>query len=85
MPHSLPKITFKELEREGILYITRAPNKLTCMQQIIAEAQNKELVSIGDNYSGWLSDFEYGGKKLEALAVFSTQAQKGQKKRLTPK
>ncbi|WP_405348627.1 hypothetical protein, partial [Ruminobacter amylophilus] len=66
----------KDMAEKGILYITRAPNRLTEVRGLISSVISNDMELIDDEYSGKLTDFEYKGVKLKALCVYSQQARK---------
>lgn len=66
----------KDMAQKGILYITRAPNRLTEVKDLISSVNINDMELIDDEYRGKLADFEYKGVKLKALCVYSQQAQK---------
>ena len=75
----------KDMAQKGILYITRAPNRLTEVRNLISSISNEDMEFIDDEYSTKLVDFEYKGVKLKALCVHSQQAQKRAEKSIEAK
>ncbi len=71
----------KELEKQTLggkklLYITRAPNKINAVKELILKVkQENNLEEITEDYSGKLMDFEYAGVKFKALCVLSKPSQ----------
>ena len=75
----------KDMAEKGILYITRAPNRLTEVRGLISSVISNNMELIDDEYSGKLTDFEYKGVKLKALCVYSQQARKRAEKSVEAK
>ena len=75
----------KDMAEKGILYITRAPNRLTEVRGLISSVISNDMELIDDEYSGKLTDFEYKGVKLKALCVYSQQARKRAEKSVEAK
>lgn len=75
----------KDMAQKGILYITRAPNRLTEVKDLISSVNINDMELIDDEYRGKLADFEYKGVKLKALCVYSQQAQKRAEKSIEAK
>ncbi len=73
------------MAQKGILYITRAPNRLTEVRNLISSISNEDMEFIDDEYSAKLVNFEYKGVKLKALCVHSQQAQKRAEKSIEAK
>lgn len=75
----------KDMAEKGILYITRAPNRLTEVKGLISSVISNNMELIDEEYSGKLTDFEYKGVKLKALCVYSQQARKRAEKSVEAK
>lgn len=75
----------KDMAEKWILYITRAPNRLTEVRGLISSVISNNMELIDDEYSGKLTDFEYKGVKLKALCVYSQQARKRAEKSVEAK
>lgn len=65
----------KLMDEQDVLFITRAPNKIRNVKELILSVEKDKLAPINDNYHGIIQDFEYGGIKLKALVVYSTQSE----------
>ena len=65
----------KTMQNKNILFITRAPNKINDVKELISSVKQDELKPINEEYFCALRDFEYSDVKLKALVVHSTQSQ----------
>ena len=63
------------MQNKNILFITRAPNKINDVKELISSVKQDELKPINEEYFCALRDFEYSDVKLKALVVHSTQSQ----------
>ena len=63
------------MQNKNILFITRAPNKINDVKELISSVKQDELKPINEEYFGALRDFEYSDVQLKALVVHSTQSQ----------
>ena len=61
----------KTMQNKNILFITRAPNKINDVKELISSVKQDELKPINEEYFGALRDFEYSDVQLKALVVHS--------------
>ena len=68
--------TIRSLDEQGRLFISRAPQKLKQVKELIAQQHTVDFVPLENGYSGAWLDADYGGVKQRWLIVRSEQAKK---------
>jgi transposase len=68
--------TIRALDEQGRLFISRAPQKLKQVKELIAEQHTLDFVPLENGYSGAWLDADYGGINQRWLVVRSEQAKK---------
>jgi transposase len=68
------KASIHEFAKQGALFVTRAPNQLQETKALMARVSEVEFEPLGEGYSGYWHDCDYGGVAQKWLLIRSKQA-----------